>query len=116
MYRHYPIVHWTIKNSFWCKIAQNFNTSNYGNWWIPINIILKNNVPENFEVWLTPRDPYTEINYVTNHNWIIIDIRQAGNYLSRNLIIYLRDYSPNNKYLFVIFYSLLINIQYITSY
>jgi len=86
VYEHYPIVRWAIQDSSWGKIAQNFNTSNYGNWWIPISIILKSNLPGTIEVWLTPREPYNKIDYITKDDWVMIDIRQAGNYLSRLLL------------------------------
>jgi len=77
VYRHYPIVLWTKEDHSLGKIAQNFNTSNYGNWWIPISIILKSYLPGNVEVWLTPREPDTTMDYITKDDWIMIDIRQA---------------------------------------
>jgi len=89
VYRHYPTVNWTKGNSYW-TVAQRFNISSYGKWWIPINFIIKGFIHGNirvwFYLWLTPQRPYYNVDYITKDEWLIVNNEQAGKYLSVNLL------------------------------
>jgi len=81
-YKHYPIVSGTPRNQFsYGKLLQNFGT-NHGKWWIPIRLIFQN------IFWtlyvLSSQNPIADIIY--EGDWVMIDIRQAGKYVSKLFI------------------------------
>jgi len=93
-YKHYPAVSWTLQyNKNMHKygiLAQTFRTS-YGKWWIPIRLIFiptRLNIQEH-SFWepymLSSKEPITNTLYSPG-NFIIIDIRQAGKYVSKLFI------------------------------
>jgi len=67
-------------------VAQRFNVSSYGKWWIPINLIMKGFFHGNIHLWLTPQKPYHNIDYIMKDDWLIVNDQQAGKYLSINLL------------------------------
>lgn len=81
MYRHYPVVSWKQKNPSWGMLSQNFKPreSSSNKWCIPTNIMTKKSLPRTVELWLTPQMQHKYVNYVPEDNWIMVDIRQAGN-------------------------------------
>jgi len=85
VYRHYPIVNCMKGNSSW-RIAQRFNVSSYGKWWIPINLIIKGILQGNIRLCLTPQKPYYDMDYIVKDDWLTVNDQQAGKYLSVNLL------------------------------
>jgi len=90
-YRHYPIVSWTEKNPTNGKLSQNFSTTSYSKWWIPTKLVLKPTSIKGFHSGsqlfyvLSSQKPYSNVSHVQNE-WIMIDIRQAGKYVSKLVI------------------------------
>jgi len=67
-----------------------------------LNIIIKSFVTKSEKkFWQTPQKPYIEIDSIID--WIIVDIRQAGKYLSRNLLYALCNYPDNASYYHLFF-------------
>jgi len=93
-YKHYPIVSWTEKSDSEGKLSQNFSIASYGRWWIPATLILKPfstgdfSSHQPFEIALNElswQNPYWNILNV-RAEWITIDVRQAGKYISKLFI------------------------------
>jgi len=80
-YRHYPTVSWTQETLSSGRLAQYFDAISYGKWWLPINIIEQS---ETIKVYLTSHEPYKYLNRKNEQVWILVDIQQAGKYVSRN--------------------------------
>jgi len=78
-------MNWTKGDSSW-RVAQHFNISSYGKWWIPINLVLKGYLHGKIDFWLTPQYPYYVINHIKKDDWVILNNQQAGEYLSVNLL------------------------------
>jgi len=82
-YNYYPVVSWTVQDGSYGILSQNFSTS-YGKWWIPIRLILQNfNLRESH--MLSSQDPVSYTFY-SREDFIMIDIRQAGKYVSKLFI------------------------------
>jgi len=90
-YKRYPIVNWTQESRSYGKLSQNFRTS-YGKWWIPTRLVLRpvsiKGIPS-WQSWrsyvLSSREPSFDTFHIQDH-WIMIDIRQAGKYVSKLFI------------------------------
>jgi len=82
-YRHYPIVSWTQKTSIYGKLAQYFNATSYGKWWLPVSITKQSRSYGNKE-WLTSQKPSFLFTHKDEQGWLLIDIQQAGKYASHN--------------------------------
>jgi len=67
-------------------VAQRFNVSSYGKWWIPINLIMKGFFHGNIHLRLTLQKPYYNMDFIMKDDWLIVNDQQAGNYLSVNLL------------------------------
>jgi len=103
-YKHYPIVSWTQKTRFYGKLSQNFRTG-YGKWWIPIKLFfISLNFWELYE--LSSQDPTSDTLYVDD-DWVMIDIRQAGKYVSK--------YLYSSMFLFIHIYIYLISCNYFSA-
>jgi len=112
-YKHYPIVSWIQESRPYGILSQNFRTS-YGKWWIPIRLTF---IPTtlNFEYhifsepyMLSSQKPITHTLY-SREDFTIIDIRQAGKYVSKLFIficihIYIHYISRN--YFLALFLSI----------
>jgi len=83
-YRHYPIVSWTRESPIYGKLAQYFNATSYGKWWLPISIIKQSRLYEGIKVWLTSQKPSTLFTHKDEQSWLLVDIQQAGKCVSRN--------------------------------
>jgi len=77
--RHYPTLNLTKRNFSW-TVAQHFNISSYGKWWIPINLVMNGYLHQNIYLWLTARYPYYIVDYIMKNDWLIINNQQAGKY------------------------------------
>jgi len=93
-YNHYPIVSWTEESNSKGKLTQNFSTTRYGIWWTPTRLVLKPLSIEGFPSQqpsrigpyeLSWQEPCWDIRHV-QADWITIDIRQAGKYVSKLFI------------------------------
>jgi len=84
-YKHYPILNCT-RDFIFLNVSQNFNTTNYGKWSIPIRLIsIRSSLGNIFEV-LSSQKPFLSIFHSIKDNWIIIDSQQAGNYVPQNYL------------------------------
>jgi len=91
-YKHYPIVSCAPESRFsFGKLSQNFGTS-YGKWWISTRLVLRRVSIKGIHSWLSGRTyvlssqyPISDISYGQN-TWIMIDIWQAGKYVSKLFI------------------------------
>jgi len=91
-YKHYPIVSCTPESRFsFGRLSQNFGTSN-GKWWIPTRLVLRSvsfeDIPSSLSSGtyvLSSQYPISDISYPQD-NWIMIDIRKAGKYISKLFI------------------------------
>jgi len=83
-YRHYPIVTWTLifEDPPYGKLEQYFNTTNYGKWSLLIRLTKQIVLPACLNVWLTPQEPSAKVTYDEQDGWILVDIQQAGKYVS----------------------------------
>jgi len=82
-YRHCPIVSWAQKTPVHGKLAQYFNATSYGKWWLPV-IITKQYRSYGIKDWLTSQKPSFLYTHKDEQGWLLIDIQQAGKYVSRN--------------------------------
>jgi len=79
-------VSWTIETRSYRKLSQNFRTS-HGKWWIPIRLTFINlNFSEPY--MLSLQHPISDTLY-TKDDWIMIDIQQAGKYVSKYLHLFI---------------------------
>jgi len=85
-YRYYPIVSWTQETLSSGKLAQYFDATNYGKWWLPITITItdQSSLSEIIKVRLTSQEPSKYLNYKNEQVWILVDIQQAGKYVFQN--------------------------------
>jgi len=83
-YRHYPIVRWTQETLFHGKLAQYFNATSYGKWWLPISINKQSRLYGGIKEWLTSQKPSTLFTHKDEQGWLLVDIQQAGKYVFRN--------------------------------
>jgi len=81
-YKHYPIVSWTPETRSNGKLSQNFKT-NHGKWWIPIRLTFQNSFGTTYV--LSSQNPIADIDY--DGDFVMIDIRQAGKYVSKYLYL-----------------------------
>jgi len=86
-YRHYPIISWTQKTPIYGKLAQYFNATSYGKWWLPINIIEQYTLnPKIIKTRLTSQGPYIFFDHRDELGWLLVDIQQAGKYFEINYV------------------------------
>jgi len=105
-YKHYPVVNLTEEEaSFEFKLSQNFNTTGHGRWWIPIRLISNFFVYERIDsdVVLSQESSSLKIKTFPDH-WTILDIQQAGKYISRNYLYTLCNYFSAIEYLLLVSY------------
>jgi len=84
--KHYPVLRWTRENFFILNM-QNFYTTSYGKWWLPIRVlqlILKPNYLQSTFRVLSSQEPFSYIFHYIEDDWVMIDNQQAGKYVSRN--------------------------------
>jgi len=82
-FKHYPIVSWTQETLSFGLLAQYFNAT-YGKWWLPTSITTQFLYPKIFKIRLTSQKPYIHFNHRDQQGWVLVDIKQAGKYISRN--------------------------------
>ncbi|XP_071648518.1 aminopeptidase N-like [Temnothorax longispinosus] len=107
LYEHYPFLKWTQNGSFYGELAQasDFSTLHYGNWWMRINVIVKSSSGQSYKTRQTLERHASIFALVIQGDMIIIDIQQAGKYLSSNLLC-MYDYfymSVRNSYRYFLF-------------
>jgi len=89
-HKHYPVLSWTREGDLlFLNMLQNFNTTSFGKWWIPVRLILKRFSLRNF--WstsdvLSSQKSFLSIFHSIKDDWIMIDNQQAGKYVSRNFL------------------------------
>jgi len=83
-YKHYPVLSCT-RDFIFFNVSQNFNTTSYGKWSIPIRLISRSSLGNIFEV-LSSQKPFLSIFHSIEDNWIMIDSQQAGNYVPQNYL------------------------------
>jgi len=89
-YKYYPIVSCIQVNPFsHGKLSQSFGTS-YGKWWIPTRIMLRpisiiHSMLSRRTYVLSSQNPTLDTPYAQD-DWMMIDIRQAGKYVSKLFI------------------------------
>jgi len=88
--KNYPVLNWTRRFIF-LTVSQNFNTTSYGKWWIPITFIsepssFRNIVFENSSRVLSSQKRFSSIGYILTDDWIMIDNQQAGKYVPQNYL------------------------------
>jgi len=90
-YMYYPIVSWAEVSDSEGKLSQNFTSYSYGKWWIFTKLVLS---PVSIKVppwvaWktyvLSSQNPTSNTDYAQG-SWIMIDIQQAGKYVSKLFI------------------------------
>jgi len=102
-YKHYPIVNWTLENFSYGKLSQSFRTS-HGKWWIPIRLNFQNlNLCEPYV--LSSQNPTSNTLYIQD-DWVIIDIRQAGKYVSKYLYLFIYIYKISRNYFSALFFGI----------
>jgi len=83
-YKHYPIVSWTQKSLFFGKLSQYSNATSYRTWLLP-SITKQVLYPRGCDkICLTSQEPYIYLIQEVEHNWELINVKQAGKYISRN--------------------------------
>jgi len=81
--RRYPVLNET-RHFIFLNVSQNFNTTNYGKWWIPIKLI-SNRSPlgrrgEISQILSSQKAILSTIRS-NEDNWVMIDNQQAGKYV-----------------------------------
>jgi len=84
-FKYYSIVNWTQETSSG-KLEQRLNATSYGKWWLPIIITITDQFSflESIKVCLTSQQPSTYLTLRSEQEWILVDVKQAGKYISRN--------------------------------
>jgi len=105
-YKHYPIVSLGGK-AFQYKLSQDFNITSHNKWWIPIRLISNFFSCECIDhvmiLWQKSSAFITET--IPDH-WTMLDIQQAGKYISGNYLYTLCNYFPVIEYPLLHSYSL----------
>jgi len=93
-YKRYPIVSWIAENRTNGKLSQNFRTS-YGKWWIPTRLYFRpfqTVSNKGISIWiswrsyvLSSQEPSFDT-FDDEEHWTMVDIRQAGKYVSKLFI------------------------------
>jgi len=100
-HKHYPIVSWIQENRSYGKLSQNFSTTSYGIWWIPIRLVFKSVSNGGIPSWhfrtvfipaLSAQLPSSNIFNVIQVDWVMIDIPQAGKCVLQNYLYILCNY------------------------
>jgi len=91
-YKHYPVL--STQEKFFFNVKQNFNTTSYGERWIPINLILKRISLESTCRVLSSQVPSSNILHTIEDEWIIVDNDLVGKYVIRNSLYILCNYFP----------------------
>jgi len=78
-YKHYPILNCT-RDLIFLNVSQNFNTTNYGKWWIPIRLISNRSPLESIPEILSSQKPILSTFPFIKYDWVMIDNQQAGKY------------------------------------
>jgi len=81
-------VYWIQETPSYGRLAQYFNATSYGNWWLPISIIIQysssRTLSRRIKIWLTSQEPISKYLYHGQNDWILVDIQQAGKYFIIN--------------------------------
>jgi len=102
-YKRHPIVSWTQESRSHGKLSQNFSTTSYGLWWIPIRLVLKSVSVIGIPSWhsgtsfvlseqLPSLNIFNNIFNVIQSDWVMIDILQAGKCVLQNYLYILCNY------------------------
>jgi len=84
-FKHYPIVRWTQKTLFFGKLSKSFNAASYNKWWLVTSITKQFLYPRGCdEICLTSQEPYIYLIHEIEQHWMLINVKQAGEYISRN--------------------------------
>jgi len=78
--RRYPVLN-EIRDFIFLNVSQNFNTTNYGKWWIPIRLISNRSPIGSIPRMLSSQKPILSTIRSNKDDWIIIDNQQAGKYV-----------------------------------
>jgi len=89
-YKRYPVLNWT-RDFVFLNVSQNFNTTSYGMWWIPIRFIserssFRNILFRKISQMLSSQKPLSSIPYILTDDWIMIDNQQSGKYVPQNYL------------------------------
>jgi len=85
-YKHYPVLSWTRENFCFLNVSQNFNTTSYGKWWIPIKLISKRFSLGSITQMLSSQKSFFIMCHSIEDDWIMIDNQQAGKYVPQNYL------------------------------
>jgi len=91
-YTHYPVINLVEEAPFEFKLSQNFNTTSHDKWWIPIRLISNLFVYESIDRVVVSSQEFSLTIVAIPDHWTILDIQQAGKYMSRNYLYTLCNY------------------------
>jgi len=110
-YKRYPVLNWT-RDFIYLNVSQNFNTTNYGKWWIPIRIIPNHFFPlGSIPQTLSSQEPILSTFRSIKDDWIMIDNQQAGKYVPQNYLYILCNYFLVIEYLLLSYKFLFIIVM-----